>query len=523
MAVKRGASIARMHVAGFDGGLNLRDAWPELQPNESPGAYNVIFDERGAVVPRLGIVSLNSASLLPQPANYLYESKVASALLAYISADAGQGKLYSSADGGVTWSSVYAGFTAGASGAIVDFHGSVAVVNTLDGVFLFPPGLGAPTHTAGGTNNMDEARGSTIANWKNRLIVGGDPRQDATHSKARLYGCKPGDGTTWNDATESWTNDIVEIDDEGLTLVGSGQGVDINQKPTLYVCKESSAYRVYDDSTGAFTTLHASGAGASNANAAATVLGRIVTINKTGIWETNGIVEPVRRSDNITPLFAKDLNENTVSSWTAGVQGDRVLFNVTRLNGARLQIEYHVLTHWLAAHKGMNLGPMTVYTTGGRKLLGASATDGKIFQVGVGGSDDGTPISSLWASKDFPLLNGDPARLRNLDIWGRGAFNAAIRTDYLRGAGDDFPQDFTGGGFTWDIDYWDQGLWGDLIYVDRQGQPLEEVCRNAQVVISASTSATTQQPALLDDGETPEVGYWGVYELQFRFVPVGFD
>src|SRR4051794_32871007 len=133
----------------FDGGLNLRDAPSELAENETPGCFNVTLDERGGVSARLGLSKLNAASLLPQPPGYLYYSSVADALLAYISSDAGNGKLYKSTDGGVTWSSVYTSFTAGATGAIVDFKNRVVVVNTVDGVYSFPAALGAPTHTAG--------------------------------------------------------------------------------------------------------------------------------------------------------------------------------------------------------------------------------------------------------------------------------------------------------------------------------------------------------------------------------------
>ena len=151
--------ISTIGLTSFDGGLNIRDAPTEVAPNETPDCMNITLDERGGATSRLGINKLNGASLLPQSPTFLYYSTVADALLAYISTDAGVGKLYNSTDAGVTWSVVTATFTAGASAAIIDFKDRVVLVNTLDGVYSYPSGLGAPTHTAGGAANMDEVRG----------------------------------------------------------------------------------------------------------------------------------------------------------------------------------------------------------------------------------------------------------------------------------------------------------------------------------------------------------------------------
>src|SRR4051812_5818906 len=113
------AGLSFAEFRRFDGGINLRDAPSELAENETPACSNVTLDERGGVTARTGITRLNGASPLPQPPQDLYTSSVADAVLAYISSDAGNGKLYKSTDGGVTWTSVYTGFTAGASGMII--------------------------------------------------------------------------------------------------------------------------------------------------------------------------------------------------------------------------------------------------------------------------------------------------------------------------------------------------------------------------------------------------------------------
>jgi hypothetical protein len=503
----------------FDGGLNLRDAPSELAENETPACFNVTLDERGGVSARLGLAKLNGSSLLPAAPQYLYYSSVADALLAYISTDAGVGKLYKSTDGGVTWSSAYALFTAGASGAIVDFKNRVVVVNTIDGVYSFPAGLAAPTHTAGGTNNMEAVRGSAVASWQNKLWVCGDP-----NNKPRVWRCAIGDELTWTIATD-WT-DIREVDDNILTGIGAGQGVDFTSKPTLIICKQNSTYRINDSSTGAFTTLHAQGAGAASAQSIASSLGRICFINDRGVWVTDGPSIPVRVSDKIGPLFSPDgLNLAALAGWTAGVQRDRIVFNVAR-NGSstnNLQLEYHPQVGWFTAHKGMNLGPMALYTKNTRKLIGADVAAGKIYEVGKSGTDDGTAIACFWQTRWQEMNQGAEARLRRIRVWGRGNFDAYVKTDFTRGAGDQFNFDFATAtdAFVWGAGVWGFDDWGDAQYESALDEPLDEVGKYMSLLISKSVTTSSSGPPLLTDGVAPEVGAFGFYQIRLDYVPLG--
>jgi hypothetical protein len=107
-------------------------------------------------------------------------------------------------------------------------------------------------------------------------------------------------------------------------------------------------------------------------------------------------------------------------------------------------------------------------------------------------------------------------------IWGRGSYNVAVRADYARTQGDLFQFAFSqGGGGQWDVNQWDLSVWGDPAYVANQEQPLEEVCRNAQLAVSANVSSVTQAPRLLDDGTAYDVGGFSFLEGLIEFVPVG--
>lgn len=519
-------SLATFQVQRFDGGLNLRDAPTEVAPNETPDCMNVTLDERGGLEARLGLSKLNGASALPAAPMYLYYSVVADALLAYISTFSGQGRLYKSTNGGTTWSEVTWTpgpplFTSAAAGAIIDFKNRVVVVNTLDGVYSFPSDLSLPTRTTGGAANMEEVRGSAIAVWQNKLWVTGDVREDSTHSQARVWFSNAGNEQLWTVSTAFV--DIRDVDTRPCTAIGAGTGMDVTGKPTLLVFKETSMYRMNDSATGAYTTLHSKGAGASCATAVAANLGRICSINREGIWVTDGLAVPIRVSDKLQPLFSADgLNLGAVSNWAAAPYRDRVCFNVCRAGSStpNLMLEYHPELGWTVPHK-VSIGPMAPYTKQTAKLIGAEATGGEVYEVFKGGTDDGVEIPARYQTPWIPLAEGDEARLRYLRAYGRGTVQGQLREDFAV-IGEDYTLAFAQGfGFVWGTDLWDVGLWGDPGIEGNADTPLDQVCAHVSLMFSASTTTSSNRPALLGDGNAPEVGAWAVYGLKLDFVQLG--
>lgn len=525
-SVAPAARIATLPLQSFDGGLNLRDAPTEVAPNETPDCFNVTLDERGGFESRLGITKLNAASLLPAAASYLYYSVVADALLAYISTYSGQGRLYKSTNAGVTWSEVTWTpgpplFTAGAKGAIIDFKDRVVVVNTVDGVYSFPSNLGLPTRTTGGAANMEEVRGSAIAVWQNKLWVTGDEREDATHSQARVWFSNAGSEQLWTVA--SAYVDIRDVDTKICTAIGAGVGMDVTGKPTLLVFKELSMYRINDSSTGAYTTLHSKGAGAAGAQSVAANLGRICSINREGIWVTDGLAVPVRVSDKLQPLFTSDgIDYANFSKWTAAPYRDRVCFNLVRAGqtSPTLMLEYHPELGWTVPH-GLSLGPMTVYSKQTSKVIGAASGGGQVYEVFKGGTDDGTAIAGRYQTPWAPLVGGDEARLRYLRAFGRGVITAQLREDFVT-IGENLTLDFNQSlGFVWGTGLWGTGLWGDPATEASADQALDQVCRHVSFAFSATTSTTAVRPPLLGDGTQAEIGAWAVYGVKLDYVQLG--
>lgn len=536
----------RIQLDRHDGGLNLRDAPSKMGADESPEAVNVTLDERGGVTCRLGLSQLGG---LPVAANatFLYYSQVADALLAYVSTDSGNGKLYKSTDAGSAWSLVLGSFTAGAQAAIVDFVGvngpRVVLVNTIDGVYSFAADLLSNVHTAGGSANMTEVRGSSIAVWQNKLWVTGDPRDDTTHSRARVWFSNGGNEQAWTVA--SAFVDIRDVDTLPCTAIGAGQGMDVTGKPSLIVYKESSTYRINDSTTGSYTTLHNDGAGACSNKAVAEASGMICSINKYGIWVTDGLAVPRRVSGKIEPLFTPDgLDFTTVDTWAAGTYRDRVVFSVRRAQATKndLMIEYHPTIGWIVAHvfrkdktvpedalEPVAVGPMAVYTKNTQRLLSMVDTGGtysnchEVFKTGQDGTTIGQNrvIKSRYQTPWVPVVDYDEARLRALRVFGRGQCQVQVRLDFADN-GDAYQLDFTGGtGFLWGTGQWGTGAWGEPAVESSVDVPLDQVCKHVSLVFSATTSTSAVRPKLLGDGNAMEVGAWAVYGLSVDVIPLG--
>lgn len=521
-AVSPRPRTATFQVQRFDGGLNLRDAPTEVAPNETPGALNVTLNERGGFEPRLGLNKLNGASLLPASPVALYYSAVCDALVAYVSTDAGVGKLYKSTNGGATWASFYTTLTAGGQGDFKDFKNRLVFVNTLDGVYSFPSDLSAPVHNLGPAGGMDEVRGSAVAVWQNKCWVTGDIREDDTHSRARVWISDAGNEQFWTTAT-SYV-DIRDVNTDICTAIGAGVGMDVTGKPTLLVFKETSMYRINDSTTGSYTTLHSRGAGAASQKAVAANLGRICSINREGIWVTDGLAIPVRVSDKLQPLFSPDgIDFTNFSKWSAAPYRDRIVFNIVRAGSTApdLMLDYHPELGWTVTHD-LALGPMAPYSKQTAKLIAAASdSSGEVYDVFTGGTDDGVAIDAYYQTPWAPLADGDDARLRYLRVYGRGAVNVQIRSDFAI-IGDDLTLTFgESDGFVWDVDLWDVGIWGDPAIEGNADEALDQVCKHVSLVFSAETTTSSNKPPLLGDGTAPEAGAWAVYGVKLDYIPLG--
>lgn len=485
----------------FSGGLNIRDAAPELGANESPDLWNVTLDERGAIGKRLGYTKYNSSAFnasLTTAGDYWATGQ-------NLITQSGTGLFKDNA------AVPFKTFTTVDPCAMADFTGKLYIIHPVDGLFSYD----GTTVTAIGAG----PKGATLAAWQNKLWASGDPG-----AKSRVYFCAAGDGTSW-----PGTNfvDLREKDTDPVQCLAGAAGVDVSGRPGLLAGKRRSTYRIYDSSTGAFQTLD-TGIGCASPQAFTNGFERTVFLGESGVYWTDGVGPMRSASDKLTPLFSPgQINFSKLDLCRAGAKGDRMYFSLPRVGSTMndLELEYHPLQGWIVANSSAASFYAT-YRKDDQKLYAGSPTvNGQVYERLKGGSDDGTQITSRWQLRWVEPSSGHPARIGRVRIAGRGAFTANVLIDYANSTSESFEVDLSGGAFTWDDPsaVWDDPatLWGPVGFQDTQDYPLNTVVTAISIQFTETSSGVSSGLQILGSGAAPEIGAWGAYGIFMSYRPLG--
>lgn len=497
-----------MRIRDFSGGLNLREAPPELAPNESPDLWNVTLDERGGAAKRLGYVKVNGTPF----SGGLVQNLHYSGILSNYVTQAG--------------SSLYLGstntarqtFSTGARVGITDFNGKVWAIHPVDGIYSTPDGI-TWTHIA------SSPVGTCIVSWQNRLIC--NDSSDITRVNASAIG----DGTDWTTgAGHGWNNELRENpnDGSGVLCLASASGVDIAGRPGLIACKRDSTYRLYDSSTGAYQTLDPN-IGAASAKSVTTSFGRTVILSRQGIFWTDGVAPLQKASARVDPLFTPAaLNEAQLDLCAAGSFGDRCYFSLPRFGQTHndLMLEYHPLEGWITTGSNAASCYATFAASTQAFYSGSPTVSGQVYQQLKGGADDGAAIASYFQTKWFEPTDGFFTRFRSAKALGRGDFDFYTRKDYQTAQGIHRTVTITRGGFTWNDPsaVWnDPGtLWGPSSFIGYSDKmPSLGTGRSVSFRVEETSTLSTTAPALLGTGTAPEVGAWGLAGVDLLYVALG--
>lgn len=391
----------------FTGGLNTRDNPAELSDDEFPDALNITLDERGSISKRLGYTDR-------------YGSAIGSGLVSNLFYWGSTGKLVAQIgtgmheDGGAsfhTWST-------SARVGMCEFAGKLIMVHPVDGVREWN-GTAISTPTNGATR-----LGNTCAAWQNRVWIGGDPTQPP-----RLYYTDIGSaGST----SVNQFNDLREKDSALITCITGASGQDISGRPGLLVFKQDSAYRVYDSTNGAYTTIDAAIGCGSNIGAIS-AYGRTYTISARGIYSTDGLAPMREDSPTLEDLFHKDsINQTRPDLYCAGRYQDRLRFSFPNAGETanEISLELHPLQEWIVKHSDA----ASCYGTIGRNAtdltMGDPVNAGRIYNTYTGTSDNGVDIASHFQTNWKEPLGGNKTRIRRARFVGKGSFQATFMQDW---------------------------------------------------------------------------------------------
>ncbi len=497
------ASLRELRIRDFSGGPNLRDAQGALANNEAVDGWNVTFDERGGVGKRLGFSKYNPTSFAAALVQHVYYWPTGRNLITQAGAS-----LYKD-----TSNVAVKTFTTAARVGFADFVGRLCVIHPVDGLFT---SLDGTTFTA--VADVDAPKGSTLAAWQNKLYAAGNPT-----NKARV---------TWSDEgnPDSWTPasfiDLREKDGEQVVALSGASGIDVSGRPGLLAFKQDSTYRIYDRTTGNYDTLDPQ-VGAASALAVVNLFGRTIVLSKRGIFWTDGVGGLRQASERFEPLFKPEqIAFDKLNLFAAGARADRVYFSLPRAGATanNLALEYHPIQGWISPRSDA-MSCYATYAKDTAKLYGGSpSVNGQVYELGKGGSDDGTAIASYFQTRWFEPNDGIQSRMRVARVIGRGNFNLYRRKDYELGQGMLRAVAIPAGGFVWNApgSTWNSGIdWGPAKVQAYQDLFSLGVARAVSFRVDETSSIVKTTQPLLGSGAASEVGAWSLYGVDLLHVALG--
>lgn len=503
MAAKTSApALKGVEARDFSGGPNLRDAASELAKNESVDCWNMTFDERGGATSRLGYAKRNSSVYGGGLVSNVYYWQTGSVEIVQAGASLYKG----------TSTVAVKTFTTSARAVFADIGGYLIAAHPVDGMFS---STDAVTFTA--FADPDAPVAVALEVWQNKLFA-------AVTASSKVMWSDIGLPLAWTAAS---FNQLREKDNEQIVALKVASGVDISGRAGLCAFKRRSWYRIFDSGTGAYETVDSS-VGAASALSVVNIGGKTISLSERGVfWWASGQVGAVNASDRLAPLWdpTVGINMAQLDLFCAGVRKGRAHFSLCRAGSTAndLALEYHPDQGWVAPGSHA----MSCYATYGAStevLIGGSpSVTGQVYNLYTGGTDDGTAIASRFQTRWMETNSGFLSTIWQIRMFGRGTVTATIRKDYEDAAGDNYPVVMDGSGSAYDA-----GLLYDAgeLYAVAARQYEDAlfslgVCRQVSLRITASTSTTFTDNALLGAGTGPTVGAWALYGLEVLYVPLG--
>jgi len=494
-----------LEIADFSGGWNTKAAPTLLGVNESPDMLNVTLDEQGSFSKRLGCQAYGTAVPASGTPTVIFWWESGGQMLAQIGAT-----VWASPDMN-TWTAVGTFSTPDRCG-FTDFAPSttptLVIGHPIDGVYLWQ-GTGTWT-LATYTDNGPLPKGNRIATWQNKVWLAGDPS-----FPSRLYASNAGAPGQWSPNTDY--NDMREKDSAPITALVSGQGRDQNAAPGLMVFKESWWGRVSDPKAGTtfgqYTTLH-NEAGAAGPEAVTTATtGQVVSVHAHGIHMSDGVNPPTYVSQKIENVFAPGyLNLAKAPIWNCTFWRDRILISLTRSGSSYpdFTLEFHPGLGWIVPHS-FGFTSLTHSHLGNEsRVFGGSTSDGRIFEVFKGWTDDGQTIPAHYQTRWYAVAGGYTVRLRRTRMVARGDFNVFIKGDQTEDQGASYH-------FTGDL----PTIWGNPEH------PFSDffspgVAKTWAWRVEENSQTAAYGRTLLPSGQPEEIGSFAVYGFSSDYMRLGY-
>lgn len=572
--VRRRVFQREVALANFSGGLNLRDAPTELANTETPDCMNVTLTEIGGVQKRLGYIKKNpSPFTTAHPPQNLFGWKTAGVELTQCGPDVFRNNgtssvhMFSTAD-----RAAFAEF----AGSVYAIHPVDGVIHSSDGT-TWHAIAGSPKGTClepwqnrllcgGDPSNPPRLSASAIGdalNWSLSPIARSGTDMSVTNGSATVTSASgaftagdvtvailigavtyhiasvtnsttvvldsPYAGVTatnvaWSTSGFGWFNDIREHDSQPLVAIKAASGLDIAGKPGVLVFKNGSSYRVNDPNTGAYQTIDTS-VGAASAISVVSLFELTFVLHQTGIYVTNGTAALTLLSGQLQPLFTPTgVAYDQAGLFCAGISGsdNRVHFSFPRAgstaNDLHLELHANLKLAWIMPHTDAASCYATYLVNDEQLHAGSPTVAGQVYQMGVGGNDDGADIACYYQTKWLAPAGGIETRFRRLRVFGRGDFSLYVKRDFDLGPGSLNQVVLSGNGMLWDTGMWDVDVWGPTVYEDSEDFWSLGNGKYIALRLEETSGYTAFEPPLLDTGASPPVGSFAMFSFILQFI-----
>lgn len=497
---------------GFQGGINLRDAADQLQPNELRKAENVVYDAAGGFAKRPGSRGMGTIGIAAERIISMYTFYRGTSN-PQVLAHTNQGKMYYTND--VTANpTVWTQITAGLSTTVP------ACFETENSKCYFAEGtvMGSWDGAAYTTVVAAPAGIYFLRVWKDTMWGATLTNPD------RVYSSSAGDPTTWPAANFV---DILHGDGDKVACIAS-DGL------FLIVFKIHRAQVVYDPALFSNRTADFE-KGCESHFSVVHMEDKLYYLSRLGVCWWQGDSSSRLISYKIDPLFNPDiLDLSKLSSVQTYQRNDRcgwILPEVVAGGGTTyVIIEYYPRLGPIYQISG-NIGPgpwsmhridVSCFTTvrqgGVENIYAGARSSNKMWWVfSPDGTDDGAVVNSTVESA--PLDFGNPVLtkyFRRVTLLGRGKFNLQFKRNYQNQVYNTYTVDLSTGQTVWNSGNWNVGAWGPDSNVKRkvQGVDLYGVAFSICITDSEITTGTQLFPVGSVDHSLVQ-GEWAIYQLAF--------
>ena len=441
---------------GWAGGVNQRDALPQIAADEAKVMENGVLDQRGAFGKRLGCDFRGTFGASGERAMTLY-TYYRGIQPPQILMQTNAGKLYYTADttaNPIVWTQIATGLSTTRSFSYETFNSSVYMGNGVDDFRKWDGAVLTPFPTA--------PKAAYLRLWKDTLFMAGsDSLPD------RVYESAAGNAESWPVA--GWI-DIGRGDGDVLTaLATDGQN--------LIVFKRNRHWTIYDPVTLANRVADFE-KGCESHESVIEFEGEIFFLSRRGICRYFGDSPASIISSKLDPLFDPTvINLATLGKITSYTVGNQVGWAIPEVgaNMPTIQLEYYPRLTAVSPQGVRGSGPFVfhrmpvavfarVRVGTSDRLYGAKLGTNRFMELFSGvGLDDGSPYVSILESGAFDM--GQPTRtkyIRRFRFYGRGTVQVTIKRQLLSGSYKSFVLQMGSLADIWDAvnDKWNTGVWG---------------------------------------------------------------